>query len=73
MHCYLLQMPCYVSLMPKNLLASFQPEGHLQQLVFTVCSAVGFFCEVNVQSLCVLSVVVICCSKELDGVQIVVE
>ena len=67
------ETPCYVRLVPKNLLAPLQPKRHLWIFILAVCGTICLFGEVDVQSLCVLSVVVVCRPEELDGVEVVVE
>ena len=52
---------------------SFQPNCHLRILVSVICRPVRILCQVDVESFCILGVVVISCPKHFDGVDIVSE
>ena len=68
-----LQVPLDIHLMVENLLMSFKPECHLQELVLIISCAICILCEVNVQLLYVLGIVVVGSTEKLDRNQVVIE
>ena len=52
---------------------TFEPLCHLGVLIFVVCRTICVLCEVDVESLGGLGVVVVCCSKKFDEADIVEE
>src|SRR6266850_791003 len=53
------------------LLMAVQPSGHLGDFLFMVGHMVSIFCKINMQALCLLGTIVICCAKEGDSCHIV--
>ena len=69
----LLLLPFHRCHMLSNLLPTFQPCGHLHIFILVVCRMVRVLRKVNVQSLCLLRILVVHGSKELDRRLIVKE
>jgi hypothetical protein len=63
--------PFQVVLVPEELLPTSQPSSHLRIFIAVVGCTVGIFCEINMKTLCIFSVIIVCCSKQFNGVNIV--
>lgn len=52
--------------MSKDLLLVLQPPCHLHKLILMVVGTISILCKVNMETLCMLCVEVVCCPKEFD-------
>lgn len=51
----------------RDLLVPLEPMSHLREFVLVVRSGVCIFCQINVEALRVLGIIVVGCPKEFDG------